>query len=119
MIKQKLEKETQKEICDWLALNKFFFWRSNNLPVFSMSGSGYKTFRAMPKYSPKGLPDIIVITGGKFIGIEVKRKGAKQSADQVHFMNSCRNNGGEYLLAYTLQDVSDELFHYIKYPYEK
>lgn len=98
----KLEKETMKEICEWLASHDYFFWRSNNVPVFA-SGR----FRAMPKYTPKGLPDIIVVKRGKFIGIEVKREGFKKTEQQEKFQHDLEMHGGIYILAYHLSDVQN------------
>lgn len=61
-----LEKESdiQRAICDCLALKKHFFWRQNTTPIFDPTK---KTFRKMPKYSLKGVPDIIVLwqSGGR------------------------------------------------------
>lgn len=99
-----LEKDIQRTICDYLDLNKYFFWRSNNIPVYSDG-----KFRAMPKYSPKGLPDILILHKGYFIGVEVKRpKGytnPKQRIDQAEFALRMRVNGGFYYTATCLEDV--------------
>lgn len=102
--KKILEKDIQRQICDYLALKHIFFWRSNNVPIFSQG-----RFRAMPKYSPKGLPDILCVHGGKFIGIEVKRpKGytnPKQRNDQGKFKENLELSGGFYYTATSLEEV--------------
>ena len=100
-----LEKDIQREICDWLWENGFFFWRSNNVPVFGRSNDGVKRFRALPKYTPKGLPDIIVIHKGVFHGIEVKRPNCKLRPEQLEFSKKVSVNGGKYHLAFSLKDV--------------
>lgn len=99
----KLEKDIQREICDWLFINHFFFWRSNNIPVFGRSNDGVKRFRALPKYTPKGLPDIMCIVNGKFIGIEVKRF-TKLSPDQVAFSYKVFAHGGNYYVVHSLDE---------------
>jgi hypothetical protein len=44
----------------------------------------------MPKHAMRGVPDIIVVKDGKFIGIEVKTKDGRLSADQPHVRGDCR-----------------------------
>jgi VRR-NUC domain len=95
------ESSIQSAICDYLALRKHLFWRANNVPVYMPDR---QAFRAMPKHSLKGTPDIIVIQNG-FIGIEVKAKNGKLSPEQKEFERRCVENGGEYLVARSIDDV--------------
>lgn len=96
-----LEKEIQLSICDYLSYKKVFFWRQNTQPVFD---KGH--FRAMPKYSLTGVPDIIVIgRDGKFIGLEVKRPGGKQSDTQLEFQKNCIINNAGYYVVTSIDDV--------------
>jgi hypothetical protein len=61
------------------------------------------------------VPDIICIipdkeTGvGQFVGVEVKAPKGKQSADQLLFEKRCKRNGGDYIVARSVQDVKDHL----------
>lgn len=103
-----LEKDIQRAICDWLALGNYFFWRSNNTPVYGASGrnhDGAMRFRALPKYTPRGLPDIIVIHRGKFVALEVKRPGQKLRPEQADFGMRTVVAGGEYHKVCSLKDV--------------
>ncbi len=100
-----LEKDIQREICDWLFSEKYFFWRSNNLPVFSMRNDGTVKPRALPKYTPKGLPDIILLYKGKFVALEVKRPDAKLRPEQAEFGYNVVLNGGDYHRVTSLVDV--------------
>src|SRR5712692_2438835 len=68
-----MESEVQRAICDYLALRKVFFFRCNNKPIFDPTR---KVFRALPKYTPKGIGDILAVKDGKAIFIEVKRDKA-------------------------------------------
>lgn len=97
-----LEKETQRTICDWLAYHKYFFWRNNSKPIYDPIG---KKFRAMPKYTPKGLPDIIVLHNGLFIGLEVKRSYAQLRPEQADFGLHCKQSGGLYYTVHNLKEV--------------
>jgi len=101
-----LEKDIQREICEWLAQCNFFFWRQNTTPIFGMSGSGTKSFRSMPKYAIKGLPDIIVLHEGIFIGIEVKRPThTNKRKDQEETGQKIIDNGGFYFIARSLEEA--------------
>src|SRR3990172_5737136 len=97
--KRILEKDIQREICEWLEKNNYFFWRQNTMPVFAMSGSGTKRFRAMPKYALKGLPDIMVIYEGIFIGLEVKRPSHINKREEQEITGAkIKANGGQYFV---------------------
>jgi hypothetical protein len=99
------ETDAQRAICDYLALKRHFFWRNNNTPIFD---AGKMVFRAMPKYTMKGIPDIIVIDKtGHFIGLEVKGPKAKLSEDQEAFRERCKANGAEYYLVRSIDDVKE------------
>lgn len=93
MVKKELEKDIQLACCEYLELRKHFFWRNNNTPIYDPKR---KVFRKMPKYALKGVPDIIVIKDGFFIGIEVKRKHGVLSGDQKEFGRRAKENGAEY-----------------------
>ena len=95
-----LEKEIQLAICDYLAYKHYFFWRQNTTPIYDKD-----RFRAMPKYSKNGLPDIFLIKDGKFIGLEVKQPKGKQSENQVIFEQDCKKVGGQYYVVTSLDDV--------------
>ena len=98
-----LEKEIQLSICKYLAVKKYFFWRQNTQPIFDMKGGGY---RAMPKYSMNGIPDIILIKkDGKFCGLEVKRPAGVQSDAQFEFQKLCILNNAEYHIVTSIDDV--------------
>jgi len=108
MIKKKapiLEKDILNDVCQWLSENAFFFWRSNNIPVFGRNNGGKMTFRSMPKHSLKGVPDIIIIREGMFIGIEVKGPKGKMRPDQFIFKARCEAQGGKYYTVYCLDDL--------------
>lgn len=98
----KEESGIQLAICDYLALRKHFFWRQNTTPIYN---SELKRFRAMPKHSKNGLPDIIIIKDGKFIGLEVKTNKGSQQQSQKDFEEGCRKVGGEYYVVRSVEEV--------------
>ena len=109
-MKKKLEKDIQREICDWLFERGYFFWRVNNTPIFD---KGH--FRPLPKYTPRGIPDIIVIIDGHFIGLEVKRALVHHndsvrgvlSPHQKAFGEKVMANGGTYAVVTNLAEARD------------
>lgn len=99
------EKDIQREICDWLFSENYFFWRSNNIPVFDRQRN---IFRALPKYTPRGLPDIVVIFEGKFIALEVKIPGFwKYTEDQKKIRDKIIDNGAYYFLVTSLLEAKE------------
>ncbi len=98
------EGKIQKEILDYLVSQGVFHWRQNNLPVYDPKIGCYRAHTGL-----KGVPDIICIIKGQFVGIEVKTPKGKQSADQLLFEKRCKRNGGDYIVARSVQDVKDHL----------
>lgn len=97
------EVDIQRQICDYLAMKKHFFWRQNNTPVFDPSKG---TFRAMPKYSMMGLPDIMVVTDGGFmVFLEIKAPKGQMSPHQKEFKRRCEEKGAEYYCVKSLDEV--------------
>lgn len=59
----------------------------------------------MPKHAIKGVPDIILIKGGIFVGLEAKRPGVKQSPEQLEFERLTKVNGAQYHIVHSIDDV--------------
>lgn len=108
------ESDIQRKICDYLSSCGYFFWRSNNIPVFG---------RALPKYAAKGLPDICILWRGVFIGLEVKRPASSMrepngrkvregglSKFQDEFGAKILFNDGQYHVVRSLHDVINVLY---------
>ena len=53
----------------------------------------------------RGVPTIIVIKGGCFIGLEVKGPLGTLSGHQVEFCDGVREAGGEYYVVKAIEDV--------------
>src|SRR5689334_15853908 len=66
------ESEIQAAILDYLALRGHFCFRLNNIPAVYIDRHGARQFRKLPKYTMKGIPDIVLIHNGRFYGIECK-----------------------------------------------
>jgi penicillin-binding protein-related factor A (putative recombinase) len=57
----------------------------------------------------KGVPDILGIYKGRFLGIEVKTATGKVSPEQEKFLENIRKSGGIGFVARSLDDVIDNL----------
>jgi hypothetical protein len=96
------ETEVQAAICDYLALKGYLFSRTNNSPIYDKTRGA---FRALPKYTRKGWPDICLIKNGKFYGIEVKSEVGQLSPEQEELGRDIILNGGMYVVARSIDDV--------------
>lgn len=96
------ETDVQAAICDYLALKGYLFSRTNNAPIYDKTRGA---FRALPKYTRKGWPDICLIRKGKFYGIEVKSEVGRLSPEQEELGRDIILNGGMYVVARSIDDV--------------
>lgn len=96
------ETQVQNAICEYLTVKKHFFWRQN---VMGRYNSSRDVHYRMPKYSMVGIPDIILIKNGLFIGLEVKTEKGKISPNQAEFEELCNKAGGEYHIVRSIDDV--------------
>lgn len=94
------ESEVQKLILDYLRLNGCLVFKVNNGGVYIKSRDCYM------KGPIKGVPDIVGLTSkGRFIGVEVKVKYNKPSAEQLSFLAEIKKRKGIALVAYSLDDI--------------
>lgn len=96
------ENNVVNAVCEYLEWKGYFFWRQNNMSVYDPVR---KQYRAMPKYSKKGVPDIIVVHKGQFIGLECKQKGKYLSPEQKAFKEGLEIAGGRYEMVRCIADV--------------
>lgn len=97
-----LESEIHSAICDYLAAGRHFFYRNNNTPVYDAKR---ERFRALPKYTPKGISDIIVVRAGRPYFLEVKRPGSYQSPEQKEFQARAEKAKALYAVVRSIEDV--------------
>ena len=100
------ETEIQHTICEYLAFREkqkmLLFWRQNTNAMYDPTKGIH---RRMPVHAKKGVPDIIVIKNGKFIGLEVKSAIGKQNYDQKVFEEYVTMHGGYYHVVRSLDEV--------------
>lgn len=103
-MKTPLEKDIQRTILDWLQLKHIFCWRENTMGSIH-NHNGRQFFRPNDMV---GKSDIIgVLPDGRFLAIEVKRKGGKVSEAQQSFISNVLGNGGVAFVAMSLEDLFD------------
>lgn len=86
----------------------YFCWRNNNQAVWDAKNN---CFRKSPKYSIKGVADIIGIhkPSGKFIAIECKKERSYPSKEQKWFLETINKFGGIAFVARTIDDLIENL----------
>lgn len=94
------EKSTQAAIMQYLSLKKCLFWRQNSGAFKDNKGHFYKFS------SINGLPDIFCLKDSVLYGIEVKDIKGVLNENQKDFAVSFIKNGGEYIVARSVEDVA-------------
>ena len=96
------ESVIQKGILDllaWKAKTEQFYWfRAGAGAMKTSTGRFFKTGRP-------GLPDIVILYHGRFIGAEVKNEKGRMSASQKQAKEEIINAGGEYHVVRSVADV--------------
>lgn len=97
------ERDILKTILDYLKLRRVFHYRQN-VGAFIGSHKGKTRFT---RFGVPGIPDIVCIVKGQYVGIEVKSPSKHPSQAQVEFSVSLTKAGGIYLVAHSLEEVRD------------
>ena len=117
MANYKGEGQVLHEVGEWLQSKSFFFWRCNNIPA---AGRKLGVYRTLPKYTPAGLPDFVVVLNGRTVGIECKRAASEDrepngrkiragalSQDQINFAIALESAGGAYAVVHSSKEAED------------
>lgn len=96
------ELQIERAIYNWLDLYKFNWWPTKIKGEPHMSKDG-RMF--MKRSKNAGFPDILCCIDGKFVTIEVKRPGNKQTEYQIEQEYKIKRAFGIYILAYCVEDV--------------
>lgn len=101
-MKKHSENGVVQSICDYLSYRPHFFWRQNNVGTFD---TAKQTFRSLPKYAIKGVPDILVLAFHTIVFVECKTDKGVQSQSQKDFQKEVESRGYTYILARSVDDV--------------
>jgi len=102
----KPESSIQKEILEYLT--KLQHNKKKCYVVRVNAGFATIGYRVV-KLAPAGCPDILLCYDSRFIGLEVKKKGGKQSEDQKTAQKFIEAAGGEYYIVRSLKKVKETL----------
>ena len=91
------ERDIQKQITDWLTLQHIFWYRQNVGAV--------KRGKRYIRFGHKGIPDVVAIVSGVYVGLEFKRENEEQSPEQIEIMKRIREAGGQYGVIRKLEDA--------------
>jgi len=76
------------------------------------AGAAYRAGAFFGDAIPRGWPDITgLLPDGRFIGVECKAPGGRQSAAQKRMEQEIRNRNGIYVLARSDEDVTRAIDH--------
>lgn len=100
------EQELQKQILDYLRLNKFFAFKVYNQGIYDQARHCYRTIET------KGISDIIAIKDGAVLFIECKKPGGVQSEHQKEFQKQIEAKGGVYIIVRSLKIVEEWIDYY-------
>ena len=94
------EGKIQLKILRYLREQGHLFWRFSPETYSAQLGRHIKHH-----YIPNGLPDIMVLHKRGFIGLEVKQKSGRVSADQILMKKRVERLGHEYHIVRSVDDV--------------
>jgi len=95
-------------IISFVKLSGFQAYRINTMGVFDEKLGRYRTSGMQ-----KGLPDIIAIIHGHFVGIEVKTGADRMSEDQLKRKAEIEKSGGAFIIARNIDQCRNELITHI------
>lgn len=85
---------TASVLFDFIHIRGGYAFRVNNMGVYDAKRGVYRKGGTV-----KGIPDVIGLIDGRFIGIEIKFGSDRMSADQMEMKREIESNGGIYIVA--------------------
>lgn len=98
------ESQVLDAVCQYLDVMGFFFFRVNNNAVYDTKR---EVFRKHPKWAVKGVPDVVVMTNGKVVFVEVKTPKGVLSVDQRAFREMCKQERVPYHVVRCVADIQE------------
>lgn len=110
MLVRMRESEIQRSILDNLRWRGILAFRCQPAPVPVRKGNAVVGFRRADAFNV-GMPDIVCVIRGRFVGIEVKSQTGRQRPEQRVWQERIANAGGVYVLARSWEDVQLAFLH--------
>jgi len=99
------EQDIQRAIIEYLRLKRFVVFKHHS------TGSTVRENKAVFfRYGDKGISDLIACSPtGRFVAVEVKKKGGRATPEQLEFLRKVRKAGGIGILAFSIDDVMAQI----------
>lgn len=100
------ENEVEIAACHYFKSKKLFLWKQ---PQSGYYDAARKCFRKQTSiFARNGIPDILMVYKGHFIGVEMKSSTGTQSSEQKLFESDLRSfGGGLYFVCRSLEDAKN------------
>ena len=108
MLVRMRETDIQHSILDNLRWRGILAFRCQPAPIPIRKGKTIIGFRRSDAFNV-GMPDIVCVIRGQFIGIEVKSPEGRQRDEQKLWQRRIESAGGTYILARSWEDVESAL----------
>lgn len=101
------EKQIENAILDYLKLRRIFAWKNETTGIYDPKKKVFRKKKS--KHHMTGQSDILGIFCGRFLAIEVKKRGGYATKEQKEFMANIRRGGGFAFVARSVDDAEREL----------
>ncbi len=105
MLVRMRESNIQRSILDNLRWRGILAFRCQPAPIPIRKGKTIIGFRRSDAFNV-GMPDIVCVIRGQFIGIEVKSPEGRQRKEQRDWQTKIETAGGTYILARSWDEVA-------------
>jgi len=103
-----LERDIQSVCLDYLNfIPGCVAWRMNT-GAYAVAAHGTNARRFI-RFGVKGMSDIIGILAGRFLAVEIKRKGNKPTIEQRGYLEIVNQNGGIGLWCVSVESLKSQL----------
>lgn len=101
--------ETQilNQIQQYLRLKRIFHYRNNSGGALLQNKPDGRKYRV--QFGVRGMPDIVAVVNGIYVGFEVKTAIGKQSPHQKLFQDNLTHAGGRYFIIRSLDDLIEAM----------
>lgn len=102
------EAQIELAVLDYLVrARRLMAWKNQTSGFFDTKRNRFR--KHISPYARNGVPDIICVIYGLFVGFEVKKKGNGQTESQISFESDLRKAGGLYYLVRSVEEVDSAL----------
>lgn len=101
------EKQIENTILSWLFIQGIFAHKVDNVGIFDQKIGRYRMKQSV--HRKLGISDILCCYKGRFVAIEVKRKGGKLSEHQERYLKDVNASGGLGFVARSIEDCAREM----------